>query len=70
MSLFNVYREELMNKIQPIVRNLPHISENATLCNILLYGSKLLDTAKNKEILDTTLIYIRSTGRFTRETET
>ena len=59
-----------MDKIQPIVRNLPYISENATLCNILLYGSKILDTAKNKEILDTTLIYIRSTGRFTRENET
>ena len=68
--LFNGYREELMDKIQPIVRDLPHISENATLCNILLYGSKILDTAKNKEILDTTLIYIRSTGRFTRENET
>ena len=59
-----------MDKIQPIVRDLPHISENSTLCNILLYGSKILDTAKNKEILDTTLIYIRSTGRFTREAET
>ena len=67
---FNGYREELMDKIQPIVQNLPHISENATLCNILLYGSKILDTAKSKEILDTTLIYIRSTGRFTRENET
>ena len=59
-----------MDKIQPIERNLPPISENSILCNILLYGSKILDPAQNKEILNTTLIYIRNTGRFSRETET
>ena len=59
-----------MDKIQPIVRYSPHSSENSTLCNILLYGNKILDPAQNKEILNTTLIYIRNTGRFLRETET
>ena len=59
-----------MDKIQPIVRNSPHISENSTLCNILLYGNKILDPAQNKEILCTTLVYVRNTGRFSSETET
>ena len=68
--LFNVHREDLMNKIQPIVSNLPHVSEHPTLCNILLYGSKNLDPPQNKEILNTTLIYIRSTGRFSGESST
>ena len=68
--LFNVHREDLMNKIQPVVRDLPHVSEHPTLCSILLYGSKNLDPPQNKEILNTTLIYIRNTGRFSRETST
>ena len=67
--LFNVQREELMEKIQPFVSNLPNISEHSTLCKVLLYGSKTLTPAQNKEILNTTLTYICNTGRFSRETE-
>ena len=59
-----------MEKIQPLVSNLPNISENSTLCKVLLYGNKTLNPAQNKEILNTTLTYICNTGRFNRETET
>ena len=58
-----------MRKIQPLVRNLPNISLNSTLCKVLLYGSKTPNPAQNKDILTTTLTYICKTGRFSREIE-
>ena len=67
--LFDVQREEMMEKIQPLVSNLPNISVNSTLSKVLLRGSKTMNPAHNKEILNSTLTYICNTGRFSHESE-
>ena len=54
-----------MNIVQPIVYGLSNISNDTSMTNILLYGSKALNPTKNKEILTATLVYVQTTGRFT-----
>ena len=56
-----------MDIVEPIVRGLSNISNDTSMSNILLYGSKALNPTKNKEILTATLVYAQTTGRFTNE---
>ena len=53
-----------MGIVQATVSVLPNISDDTSMTNILLYGSKALSPTKNKEILNATLVYIQNTGRF------
>ena len=59
--IHNAHRERLMDTVNPIVSKLnPNFSD---LNKILLYGSKSLNQAENKTILDATLSFIINTGR-------
>ena len=53
-----------MGIVQAIVSVLPNISDDASMTNILLYGSKALNPTQNKNILNATLVYIQNTERF------
>ena len=65
--IYDDHREVLMNIVQPIVHGLSNISNDKIMSNILLYGSKALNPIQNKEILNATLVYVQTTGRFTSE---
>ena len=65
---FNAHREDLLSIIQPVLGDLPS-TDDSTLTNILLYGSKTLSPEQNKQILNSTLSYIKNTGRFKRDSE-
>ena len=62
--LFDVHRELLMDIVSPIASVLSNISDESSVTNILLYGSKALNPTQNKEILNATLAYVQNTGRF------
>ena len=65
--MFDDHREVLMDIVEPIVHGLSNISDETSMSNILLYGSKALNPTQNKEILNATLVYAQSTGRFTSQ---
>ena len=54
----------LMNIAHAIVSVLPNISDDASMDNILLYGSKALNLTQNNEILNATLVFVQNTGYF------
>ena len=56
-----------MSIVQPIVHSLSNISNDKSMSKILLYGSKALNPTQKKEILNATLVYAQTTGRFTSE---
>ena len=60
---FSQYRIDLMNSVKSILENFESLSDNVKK-DILLYGDSRLDGNKNKFILETTLIYIKHTDRF------
>merc|ERR1711928_278693 len=60
-------REELMATIQPILNEFTQIDDDSTMSSFLMYGSKTLNPLQNKEILNATLTFICSTGRFSRD---
>ena len=64
---FNAHREELMATIQPILNEFTQIDDDSTMSSFLMYGSKTLNPLQNKEILNATLTFICSTGRFSRD---
>ena len=57
-----------MATIQPILNEFTQIDNDLTMSSFLMYGSKTLNPLQNKEILNATLTFICSTGRFSRET--
>ena len=65
---FNAGREELLTSIQPISGDLSS-SNDSSLRDLLLYGSKTLSPEQNKQILNATLKFIQNTGRFNRVSE-
>ena len=65
--MFDDHREALKDIVEPIVHGLSNISDESSMSNISLYGSKALNPAQNKEILNATLVYAQSTGRFTSQ---
>ena len=56
---FSQYRTDLMNSVKSILENFESLSGN-----VKKDGVSRLDGNKNKFILKATLIYIKSTGRF------
>ena len=56
-----------MSIVQPIIHGLSNIFNDKNMSKILLYGSKSLNPTQNKEILNATLVYAQTTGRFTSE---
>ena len=52
-----------MNSVKSILENFDSLFDNVKK-DILLCGDSRLDRNKNKLILETTLIYIKSTDRF------
>ena len=62
--LFDVHRELLMDIVSPIASVQSNISDESSVTNILLYGSKALNPTQNNEILNATLAYVQNTGRF------
>ena len=52
-----------MNSVKSILENFESLSDSVEK-DILLYGDSRLDGNKNKFILEATLIYIKSTDRF------
>ena len=65
--MFDDHREVLMDIVEPIVHGLSNISDETSMSNILLYGSKALNPTQNKKILNATLVYAQSRGRFTSQ---
>ena len=65
--IYDDQREVLMSIVQPIIHGLSNISNDKSMSKILLYGSKSLNPTQNKEILNATLVYAQTTGRFTSE---
>ena len=63
--LFDAHREIMMNVVLPITSELPN-SDDESMVNVLLYGSKTLNPTQNIDILNATLAYIQSTGRFAK----
>ena len=59
--LFKTYREKLFETIDPILKNLNIVPDNAFLSKFLLYGNENLNPLQNRSILEATLDYIHNT---------
>ena len=60
---FSQYCFDLINSVKSISDNFESFSDNVKK-GILLYGDSRFDTNKNKLILESTIIYIKNTERF------
>ena len=65
--LFKTSREKLFETIDPILKNLNIVPDNASLSKFLLYGNETLNLIQNRSILEATLDYIQNTKRLSAE---
>ena len=65
--LFKIPREKLFETIDPILKNLNIVPDNAFLSKFLLYGNENLTPLQNRSILQATLEYIQNTKRLSAE---
>ena len=65
--LFKISREKLFETIDPILKNLNTVLDNALLSKFLLYGNENLTPLQNRSILQATLEYIQNTKRLSAE---